>query len=65
MYHANLTEQVFNTTNAAGKAPLVAANAEQQQLPVEIKTNRIKILRILAIKAAAILNWNLVVLEKE
>ncbi len=66
MYHANLTEQLFSTnvTNSTFTTTTKALPIGEQP-PVEIKTKRIKVLRILAIKAAAILNWNLQTLEKE
>ncbi len=58
LYHANLTEQLFNT-NVASKT------TGEQPPPIEIKTKRIKVLRILAVKAASLLDWNLLLLEKE
>lgn len=97
LYHANMTEQMFNSGAAqpqqqqpqpvtAQQLPVVseaspltsptasplatvpisattttAINAAQQ----ELKTKRIKVLRILAIKTAAILDWNLIKFEAE
>lgn len=52
LYHANLTEQQYGHKN-------------DQSQPLELKQRRINVLRILAIKAAALLNWNLQLFEKE
>ncbi|CAF0894283.1 unnamed protein product [Brachionus calyciflorus] len=51
LYHANMTEQVYKTDLPDPQA--------------EIKSKRIKILRVLAIKTASILDWNLLKFEKE
>jgi hypothetical protein len=45
------------TNNLTSNAPLINQN--------ELKMNRIQMLRILAIKTAAILDWNLIIFEKE
>jgi len=97
LYHANMTEQVYNAnTNSitisasinqaqnpnqlkpAGDIPgnsnesglaLTTTNSLTSNVPVinqnELKMNRIQMLRILAIKTAAILDWNLIIFEKE
>lgn len=74
LYHANLTEQLFSapvvsvqpsqpaqTSNGSSKSQII----NDQQPTIELKTKRIKVLRLLAIKAACILKWNLKILEKE
>lgn len=58
-----MTEQLYNNQTAAAAA--VAPNKDVQQPQIELKTKRIRILRILAVKTASLLRWNLLKLEKE
>jgi len=55
-------------SNESGLA-LTTTNSLTSNVPVinqnELKMNRIQMLRILAIKTAAILDWNLIIFEKE
>lgn len=65
LYHANMTEQVYSNpiqtaTNANNNKPEVANSNHG-----ESKCKRIKILRILAIKTACLLDWNLLKFEKD
>jgi hypothetical protein len=55
----------------SGSSSAIQTNSNQQQLPQsalpqgEPKLKRIKVLRLLAIKAASILEWDLLKFEKE
>lgn len=61
-----MTEQVYNNQVQAA-APTGAKNESTTTASnqVELKTKRIRILRILAVKMASILKWNLLKFEKE
>ena len=68
LYHANMTEQVY--ANAAPAAPALNGANVSAALPAatnqtEFKSKRIQILRVLAIKTACLLKWNLLKFEKE
>ncbi len=68
LYHANMTEQVYANT-AVPAVPAVGANLNAA-LPAasnqtEFKSKRIQILRVLAIKTACLIKWNLLKFEKE
>jgi hypothetical protein len=57
-----MTEQLYN----AGVAPTTTTTAvKSENNQVELKTKRIRILRILAVKTASLLKWNLLKFEKE
>ena len=58
-----MTEQVYNGGVAPAAAAAAAVKSENNQ--VELKTKRIRILRILAVKTASLLKWNLLKFEKE
>ncbi len=70
LYHANMTEQVYsnpiqavagnNNNNSTNAKPESGVNNLG-----ESKCKRIKILRILAIKTACLLEWNLLKFEKD
>jgi hypothetical protein len=97
LYHANMTEQVYNsninqigisTPNSPAQnisqikpSTELSTGSSESSLSItnttnltsnltivhqnELKVNRIQMLRILAIKTAAILDWNLIIFEKE
>ena len=67
LYHANMTEQVYNSYQTVPVKTDQTNESSNQALnnQVELKSKRIKILRVLAIKTAAILDWNLIKFEKE
>jgi hypothetical protein len=61
-----MTEQVYNsssnpTSNKSTEASIIPLQLNQ----TELKTKRIRILRILAVKTASLLKWNLLKFEKE
>ncbi len=61
-----MTEQVYNsssnpTSNKSAEASIIPLQLNQ----TELKTKRIRILRILAVKTASLLRWNLLKFEKE
>ena len=61
-----MTEQVYNsssnpTSNKSTEASIITLQLNQ----TELKTKRIRILRILAVKTASLLKWNLLKFEKE
>ena len=75
-----MTEQLYNTNyqnavqlnnqlaKAAGAEQTpenLAAQTQSNLAQVELKAKRIRALRILAIKTAAILDWDLLLFEKE
>jgi hypothetical protein len=74
-----MTEQLYNTNYqnavqlnnqlakvAAEQTPeSLAAQTQANVVQVELKAKRIRALRVLAIKAAAILDWDLLLFEKE
>jgi len=75
-----MTEQLYNTNyqnaiqlnnqlaKAAGAEQTpenLAAQTQANMAQVELKAKRIRALRILAIKTAAILDWDLLLFEKE
>ena len=62
-----MTEQVYgipappvNTCNGTK-----ATETAQQNVAAEVKAKKIRVLRVLAIKTACILKWNLIKFEKE
>lgn len=65
LYHANMTEQVYSNPIQTGPN----GNNNKQEITNnnqgESKCKRIKILRILAIKTACLLDWNLLKFEKD
>lgn len=69
LYHANMTEQVYANPNAPNGSKPESNNVLNQTGPIssqgEFKCKRIKILRILAIKMACLLDWNLLKFEKD
>ena len=55
-----MTEQVYNNqVQAAAPTGTKNENTTTASNQVELKTKRIRILRILAVKMASILKWNL------
>lgn len=60
-----MTEQVYNSYQTASGKTDQNDPANQASNQIELKSKRIRILRALAIKTAAILEWNLIKFEKE
>lgn len=60
-----MTEQVYNSYNQAAKPEQTDITAQILSNQGELKSKRIRVLRVLAIKTAAILDWNLIQFEKE